>query len=234
MKKPLSIVISAYDAQDFIGECLDSIENQTYFTNFDDYEILLGVDSCNNTIDTLLKNRHKYRNLRLFWIDKNSGPYLVFNTLINISKYDIITIFGADDIMKPDHIESNMSILKENSFVKSKTSNFVHPNKNNIIKTYNPCGLIFFHKKNFLNLNGFEPWRCGADTDLNKRFLMDNILQIYNKISTSLRRIHNKSLTVSGKYDRKSEYRKNILNIIKSRKKSKLDQYSIYKNIIEL
>jgi len=232
-KKSISIVISAYKAKEFIEECLDSIKNQTYFKDFNDYEILLGFDGCEETKNKVLGIKNRYKNLKLFWFEENNGPYLVFNTLISKSKYDIICIFGADDIMKNDHIESNIKFMTTGVFIKTTCSNFNHPDKNKIQMTYSPDGLIFFNKNEFFSINGYDNWRCGADTDLNNRLKSNNIKLYINKKSTSLRRIHINSLTKIKKYGHNSEYRNKIKKIIYNRENPFLNELQIYKNVIE-
>jgi hypothetical protein len=53
MKKPISVIIAAYNADKFIEECLDSVFNQTYFVDNEYYEVLVGVDGCEKTLDKL-------------------------------------------------------------------------------------------------------------------------------------------------------------------------------------
>lgn len=54
-KKGISIILTAWQTQKFIEESLDSIEQQTYFANFNDYEILLGIDGCEKTLEKVKK-----------------------------------------------------------------------------------------------------------------------------------------------------------------------------------
>jgi glycosyltransferase involved in cell wall biosynthesis len=236
-KKGVSIIISAYNAQDFIEECLDSINNQTYFKNFDEWEVLVGIDGCHDTFEVIKKIQLKYKNLRIFWIEENSGPYLVSNTLILNSKYDIISVFNADDIMLDNYLEENIKNLREDNFVLAKCSNFIHPDKYNIIRTYNPDGTITFNKHHFINVNGYANWRCGADTDIINVFINANLKRHNNNTSTMLRRIHDKSLTsehnvILGKG---TDYRNNILTTVEYRKSNKIQnlEYSFYEKAEE-
>jgi len=96
-KKKYSIVIPAYNCVDYIEQCLDSIEKQTYFKKNNEFEVLVGVDGCQKTLSKILKIKHKYRNLRVFEFGTNKGCYVTLNSLILASNYDNICIFGADD-----------------------------------------------------------------------------------------------------------------------------------------
>lgn len=61
-----SIIIAAYRTKDFIQECLEAIENQTYFKNNDNYEILLGIDGCIETLEKVQQIKNKIRNIKVF------------------------------------------------------------------------------------------------------------------------------------------------------------------------
>jgi len=106
----ISIIISAYNAQNFIEECLDSIEAQTFFVGNNNYEILLGIDGCFASLNEVARIKAKYRNLRVFYMPENMGVYITFNTLLTYSKKKYILFFGADDIMWPDMISKCMDL----------------------------------------------------------------------------------------------------------------------------
>jgi glycosyltransferase involved in cell wall biosynthesis len=234
----VSIVVAAYKVQNYIEECLDSINNQTWFNN-NEYEILLGIDNCDFTLNIINKIKDKYKNLKIWWFEDNVGPYVVFNTLIHKSKYDVISIFGADDIMMIDFIESNINLLKPKTIIKSQCRNFMN-NQNPINsdgRIYNPNGVVTFYKIDFFKVNGFANWRCGADSDFIKRFSLNGIKSINSNSITYYRRIHKESLTNNNKYGMNSQYRTKIKKLIKNRiatKKIKNDKYMIFNNVRQL
>ena len=47
--KGVSICISAWKAQEYIEECLDSIYSQSWFKNHNEWEVLIGIDGCVDT-----------------------------------------------------------------------------------------------------------------------------------------------------------------------------------------
>lgn len=227
-KKKISIIVSAYAAADYLKECLSSINNQTYFEDFNDYEILVGIDGCPSTLAEVSKFKDTIRNLKVIWFPVNSGPYLVFNTLVSLSKFQAISIFGADDIMEENFIEHNLSLLKNKSCVFAMGCNFTHPHKEEKQKTYNPDGVIIFNKSNFVSINGFEPWRCGADSDLKNRFQIFGLTLINANTATYLRRLHKDSLTASDNiYGFGGEYRKKVQKIVKARHVAKIKKYCV-------
>jgi glycosyltransferase involved in cell wall biosynthesis len=235
----ISIIISAYNAQDYIEECLDSIVKQTWYNDNNKYEILLGIDNCDKTLNIINKIKHKYKNLKVWWFQKNVGPYVVFNTLIQNSNYDVISVFGADDIMSNNFLEDNLKMMNDKTYVKAMGVNFT---KNideikHIKKGTNYCGIILFNKSDFLGVNGYANWMCGADTDINRRFSLIGLKTINCKVVTYYRRIHNNSLTNNKTYGKGSSYRKDIRNEILHRssiKKSMNDAYVIFEKNNEI
>lgn len=230
MKKRVSIVISAFNAKDYIKECILSVNNQSYFENNTDYEILLGIDECESTLSEAIKLKDRIPNLKLFYFEENNGPYVVFNTLIGISYGEYVSVFGADDIMLNNFISDNILEIKSpNDFVIARGNNFNHPHKNKVVKTYNPDGVILFNRESFLSLNGYEGWRCAADSDLKVRMGIAGFNCIYSKKVTYLRRLHNKSITNSKTHGFKTRARLKLKDIINSRDISRIDKFKTTK-----
>jgi len=226
----LSVIISAYKAETFIEECLNSVFKQS----FSNYDVLLGIDGCSDTLKKVEEIKNKYENLKVYWFGENSGPYLVFNSLINFCDSEIISIFGADDIMLENHLTENIKLLEENKYILAQCQNFIHPDINQITKTYNPNGLITLFKKDFIEVNGFDNWRCGADSDLIKRLNINKLQVIKTSIPTVLRRIHDLNLTnTNNEFGFKSSYRKKIDKIREGRKQARLSEFILYSNEIK-
>jgi len=196
VKKEISVIVTAYKTQNFIEECLDSIQNQTYFVDNDMFEILVGVDACQDTLDKLLEIRGKYKNLKIFMMNSNMGTYVTTNTLLSIAKYDNIIRFDSDDIMLPEFINEVMGISDDYDVIRIKCIDFNDNFGSRRITGYQryAAGVIFYKKKIFDLLGGYEPWSCAADSDLIER--MKNIINIglLNKI-LFYRRVHGGSLS---------------------------------------
>lgn len=150
MPTKISILIGAFNAADFIGECLESIRAQSYFVvHPNDYEVLVGVDGCVPTLRVLLPLRELYQNMRLFFFPVNQGIYITRNTLLAQATGDFILTFDADDVMHPDMISNCINV--------------------------GPCivhqdGVAFLPRNAFSSLGGWMPWRCAGDTELLNRY----------------------------------------------------------------
>jgi glycosyltransferase involved in cell wall biosynthesis len=199
-----SIIITAFKTEDFIEECLDSIKDQSYFNNFEEYEILLGIDACHRTLEKVKSISKKYDKLKILFFNENIGTYIVSNTLINMAKYQNIIRFDSDDIMKNDMIEQISNYVESYDMIRFNCQNFSDYSKNNKINLSYGC--IYFKKELFNCLGGFKPWPCSADKDFVQRASSHKIKNI--DIVLFNRRIHENSLTRNSMTNSNSEIRK--------------------------
>lgn len=213
-RKPFSILITAYNTASYIEECLDSIESQTYFNNNDDFEILIGVDGCHETLSKLKEIRHKYRNLSIYMMLENSGTYITTNTLISLAKNENLIRFDSDDIMKPNLVQKVANYLHYD-LVRLSYNNFYSTSQ--IESKINVAhGIIHFKKSLMDNVaGGYMAWKCGADTEFIQR--VRNKITIINLTdSVFYRRLHSASLTLNQTTGFESELRKNYKKQIKA------------------
>lgn len=225
-KKPISIILTAYQVKDYIEECLMSIENQKYFNNNDNYEVLIGVDHCQETLDKLLEIRHKYRNIRIFMMNENKGTYITTNTLLNIVKFDNIIRFDSDDIMRPNMISKIMSYSNDYNFIRFKYYNMkVDSNGKFTMNQHSDYahGVVYMKKSLVDEIGGYQPWPCAADSELMVR---SKELLIEKTIDESIfyRRIHDNSLTNNLQFGFKSKNREKYRNLIGKHESVKIDR----------
>jgi len=205
----VSIIIPAYKAKHFLEECLDSIQKQTHFKNSENkYEILLGIDNCKETLNRALEIKSKYKNLNIFMMDENVGPYIVKNTLIPLVKYDHILFFDADDIMNVNMIQY-LAKYSYIPFVRFRYKEFIVKNNKReyISASALAHGVTFCQKSLLNNVGGFQSWRCSADTEffsrIEKFFKHKHLQEIL-----FYRRNHNNSLTRASETNMRSKIRK--------------------------
>jgi glycosyltransferase involved in cell wall biosynthesis len=210
----ISIIIPTFDNVEFLDELFESIlKNQPSIP----YEVMIGIDGCEKTKEYFSSRRYQ-DNFFFYYFVKNEGPYKIKNTLAEVSNYENIFFFDSDDLMVENTIEKINELLDKYECVKPKFNNFKDPKGNrnfdNIPGQYGE-GVFAIHKKLFLSMNGFEGWRCAADSDF-----MGRIYKTGRKVGLTQdilfhRRIHNKSLTrredtgyaseLRGKYSRMSK-----------------------------
>lgn len=159
----LSIIISAWKSKPYIKGCLDSIYNSTYIKQNKPFEVLLGIDGDEELLDYVITIKNKYKNLKCFNNENNVGTYIMFNSLVQYSHYDIIMRFDSDDTIQENSIEDGFNYLKHNN------NNFIL--FGNILNGLSPKGAFMIDKSIFNELNGFKPFRVSCDMDFFIRLL---------------------------------------------------------------
>lgn len=209
-KEGVSICITAYKAQDYIKECLDSVIKQTWFKDNDNFEIIVGIDGCETTLEYMKTIMHNYKNLKVLMMDSNKGTYITSNTIMSIAKYENLFRFDSDDIMCANLVETVMNKKGDCKLVRYHLKDF-GDDKNEVAVAH---GTIYIRKSTFVKYGGFRPWPCGADTEIYYR--LKNIESVKNlKDILMLRRVHESSLTRSKSTGYKSELRNKYKKIIK-------------------
>jgi len=105
----ISIIMSAKNAAKYLPTCLNSIINQTY----PNWELLIFNDG---STDKTLEILQSYKDERII-VDTETvskGVAVRSNFLISKAKGDCIAIMDADDVMRPERLETQVEFLKKN------------------------------------------------------------------------------------------------------------------------
>lgn len=103
----LSVVIPAYNCENFLDEAISSVLNQS----FQDLEIIVVNDgSTDNTTSVLDTFRDRIRIIN----QSNKGKSEARNTGIEASSGDFVAFMDADDISHPDRFSSQVDFLGQN------------------------------------------------------------------------------------------------------------------------
>ena len=109
----LAVIFPAYNAENFITECLDSLLNQT----FSDFCILAVNDaSTDNTGGILESYATKDTRLRVYHFSENQGEPAVMQfamDMLNYMNVEYIARMDADDICVPHRFEKQVQYLDE-------------------------------------------------------------------------------------------------------------------------
>lgn len=212
----LSVIIPTYDSVDFLDELFDSIsKNKVDFP----FEVLIGVDHCEKTKE-YIKGKTFPPNFFFFYFLENVGPYKIKNTLSEIAKYDNLFFFDSDDIMIDSCLFELNNLITKYECVKPKFVNFKDSNFGRTYheeKSLHGEGVFVIHKSLFLSMNGFEGWRCAADSDFMGRiYKMRRKINLTNSILFH-RRLHPNSLTLNQETGYASQMRGNYFRISKNK-----------------
>ena len=114
VKEPLvSVIISAFNAENTIEKSVESISDQSY----KNLEILVSDDcSTDNTYEMLMKMNSKDERIVVIKNQKNLGLTKSLNNLLNLARGEYIARHDADDISKKIRIERQLNYLLEKNF----------------------------------------------------------------------------------------------------------------------
>ncbi len=209
----VSVIIPSYNAVTFIDECLISI-NSTI-----PHEILIGVDGCRDTYNFVIPYESDV--VKIFYFPENKGPFVIKNTLSEIAKYDNLLFFDSDDIMNDGTISQFFDIIQKSDFVKLNYVNFNKDRKNIRQGHIFNDAVIGIKKDVFEKLNGFYPWKCGADTEFTKRLEHLGYKSGVLEGISYYRRLHGENLTMRDKTKHGSVIRNKYVDIIQRNEKLK-------------
>ena len=105
----ISIIVTAFNVEKYIFECLESIQNQTY----KNYEVIVindgSEDKSGKIINSYCSNHESFR----YVYQENSGVSVARNHGIDLSNGDLIMFVDGDDQLSPDMLEKLISSLDE-------------------------------------------------------------------------------------------------------------------------
>ena len=107
----VSVVMPAYNVEDFIGEAIQSVQNQTY----KEWELLIVDDG---SLDSTFKIATKFAQIdnRINIIQqKNSGPYAARQTALNITQGRYIAFLDSDDYWLPNKLSLQLKFMQKNN-----------------------------------------------------------------------------------------------------------------------
>lgn len=110
----VSVLIPAYNHENYIQETIESIINQTY-PNIE--LIILDDGSKDKTWEkiTELKPKCENRFVKIhFETKQNEGTCMTLNKLLKLSSGEFVYIIASDDLTKPQAIEKEVKFLQDN------------------------------------------------------------------------------------------------------------------------
>jgi glycosyltransferase involved in cell wall biosynthesis len=107
--KLVSIIMPAYNCEQFVARAMDSILSQTY-TNF---ELLISDDDSTDGTKRIMDGYHDSR-IRKYHNEKNLGYTQASNKLFSYCHGDYVTFQDADDYSAPNRLELLVNYLELN------------------------------------------------------------------------------------------------------------------------
>lgn len=171
MKPLVSIIVPAYNIEEYIGRCIESLIKQTY----KNIEIIVVDDGSNDNTGKIIDELASiYSNI--IPVHKiNEGVSIARNTGIYIAKGDYIGFVDGDDIVDEDMFEVLLNnAIKHNAQISHCGYKMVFPNR---VDYYYNTGEIKIQDnyegiKDLLEANMIEPGLCNK---LYKKELFNNL-----------------------------------------------------------
>jgi len=147
----VSVIIPAYNHQEYIEFCLNSILQNTY----KDIEIIIIDDGSNDSTFQIAVNWSSihHQNFHRIYIETqtNVGLSNTLNKLISLSKGDYITLLASDDALTRDSIDKRIKFLRSSVGKKVVIGNCYLMDQNNNISSSD--GIRELHKGSPLALS---------------------------------------------------------------------------------
>lgn len=130
MEELVSIIVPSYNCSKFIGDCIESVQRQTY-TNWE----LLITDDCSkdNTVDVIKAYSDKDDRVKLFVLKENGGAAVARNNSITEAKGRYIAFLDSDDMWTPEKLEKQLEFMRQKDCALSFTSSLLCDEENNVI-----------------------------------------------------------------------------------------------------
>ncbi|MEL6810838.1 MAG: glycosyltransferase family 2 protein [Bacteroidota bacterium] len=115
----VSIITPLFNAQSFIAQTLESIQNQTY----SNWELIIVDDaSGDDSVAIVLKAAQDDSRIRLVQHDENKGAAHCRNRATELARGDYIAFLDSDDLWHPEKLEKQITFMQKNHCEVSYTS----------------------------------------------------------------------------------------------------------------
>jgi len=105
----VSVIIPTFNRRQWIGECLDSVLNQTY----PNIEIIVVDDASSDGTVEWIQSQPQYASVAVHVQPNNGGASIARNTGIEISKGEFIAFIDSDDLLLPAHAETAVAAFQK-------------------------------------------------------------------------------------------------------------------------
>ncbi len=109
MKKVISVIVSCYNAEQYIKNCLDSILTSSY----EAYEIVVINDGSTDKTGLVLREYQNNKKVHPFIFDKNKGPAFCRNFGVQHSRGDIVLFLDSDARVKKNTLQKIINAFEE-------------------------------------------------------------------------------------------------------------------------
>jgi hypothetical protein len=222
--------VPTYDNVEYLEDFINSVKRAKKNFNI---EVLIGIDNCQKTKSFAQSKFDKFLPyVKFFFFSKSSGPYIIRNSLSQISKSDKLLFVDSDDLVHENIITETLTNLQSHDVVRFKFYNFsnqidLENIKKENINSFHSIGQLGISKKLFYQYKGFEPWSCAADSEFKMREEGNRLKTKKTDNILYYRRRHDKNLTIKPETNQKSKVRQSYnFEILQRRRKQQFNKES--------
>lgn len=203
----VSVIIPAYNAEAFIGECLDSVIGQTY----QDFEIVVVNDGSSDATESVLK---RYRDRIVYFVQENRGVAAARNIGLGLASGEFVALLDADDYWLPEYLERQVSLLEKRMTAAlvcsdvylladgkvTRTLSVISSERHLLRKPINYWHIfvssVVAHRRAIIDVGGFdESLRYMEDLDLWMRLARAGYEFMHNPLPLAVYRMHASNAT---------------------------------------
>jgi glycosyltransferase involved in cell wall biosynthesis len=108
-KIKISLIIPVYNAEKYLKECIESVQNQT----FTDIEIICIDDGSTDSSKEIIKTYGKEDSRIQYFYQENQGPGPARNKGIKEASGEYISFLDSDDLLKKDTLDTTYKLAIE-------------------------------------------------------------------------------------------------------------------------
>ncbi len=165
LEDKISVVVTAYNVEKYLKECLDSVVSQSY-TNLE--IIIVNAQSSDKTEDIIKDFTQRYENISYFNVE-NKGPAHSRNEGIKKATGKYITFVDGDDIISKNMYLEMLSVLK------SEDADVV----------YCTCFRFFDDDINKTSMRNIKPVVCSGCEDIGQNMILPIIANFEKGLEVS-------------------------------------------------
>ena len=149
--KLVSIITPCYNSAKYIGQMIESVQNQTY-TN---WELLItddcSTDNSKEIIDSYIKSDPR---IKYFKLNTNSGAGIARNNSIEKAQGRFIAFLDSDDLWTKDKLEKQIQFILSNNYKFVFCQALVIDTDNNIIGFNRRKSVVSYNSTKIINYIG--------------------------------------------------------------------------------
>lgn len=178
----VSIVITSYNHEDFLEECIKSATNQSYSQT----ELLIVDDGSEDKSRDIIKKYSK-NFYKVLLLEENQGACIALNKILKFCRGDYIAILNSDDYWQSEKIQQQVDYLEANDGIAAVFSKavLIDENGNQINQQDSPFEYSNLNRFDWLR-KFFESGNCLCHSSVLLRKSVFSILGYYDERFKSL------------------------------------------------